>query len=195
MFIRFSMVVMALAACGLPTVVGPSSTAVPQPLMWVIDGAQPGYLLGTVHLGEPRILALPPTVRSALNDADRVYVEARESVISAPQTQRLTVDRSGLPLSQRIPASLYQRIAATLTATPNIVVGLHDPLQQEAYKVFDISATPSANEASAIGKEVILQDAGGGDIAYGLIAAPASLTAATPVNLYYTFCRLLRPLL
>ena len=60
----------------------------------------------------------------------------------------------------------------------------NDPLSQDAYKVFDISATPSLTVGSGLqGQSVELLDSDGDTVANGIIAAPTGVTAATPVNI------------
>jgi uncharacterized protein YbaP (TraB family) len=41
-----------------------------KPFLWRIDGPVPSYLYGTVHVPDPRVLALPEVVRQALNASD-----------------------------------------------------------------------------------------------------------------------------
>ena len=60
----------------------------------------------------------------------------------------------------------------------------NDPLSQDAYKVFDISATPSTTVGSGLqGQSVELLDSAALTVANGIIVAPDSVTAATPVNI------------
>jgi uncharacterized protein YbaP (TraB family) len=41
-----------------------------KPFLWRVDGPAPCYLYGTVHVPDPRVLALPDVVRRALDAAD-----------------------------------------------------------------------------------------------------------------------------
>ena len=71
-------------------------------------------------------------------------------------------------------------------ASGNIANALtqNDPLSQDAYKVFDISATPSVTVGSGLqGQSVELLDSAAGTVANGIIATPDAVTAATPVNI------------
>jgi len=70
-------------------------------------------------------------------------------------------------------------------ASGNIANALtqNDPLSQDAYKVFDISATPGSTDGAVQGQSVELLDSIGGTVANGIIAAPTGVTAATPVNI------------
>lgn len=49
-------------------------------IFWKIekDGLKPSYLFGTIHLSDPRVIALPEAVTKAYNDADRIVVEATD---------------------------------------------------------------------------------------------------------------------
>ena len=44
--------------------------ATEKPFLWRIDGPVPSYLYGTVHVPDPRVLALPEVVQRALDTAD-----------------------------------------------------------------------------------------------------------------------------
>lgn len=48
--------------------------------LWKIekDGLKPSYLFGTIHLSDPRIMALPDVVTKAYDDADKIVVEATD---------------------------------------------------------------------------------------------------------------------
>jgi uncharacterized protein len=57
-------------------------------LLWKIEGAQkPSYLFGTIHLSDPRVTALAPEVKKALDGSDRLAVEiadlSREAMAAA----------------------------------------------------------------------------------------------------------------
>ena len=49
-------------------------------LFWKIekDGVEPSYLLGTIHLPDPRVVALPQPVAEAIDNADRTVLELAE---------------------------------------------------------------------------------------------------------------------
>ncbi|WP_343314721.1 TraB/GumN family protein [Brucella sp. BE17] len=50
--------------------------------IWKIekDGAPSSYLFGTIHFSDPRVLNLPPAVKSAYQSADKVVIEATDII-------------------------------------------------------------------------------------------------------------------
>jgi len=45
------------------------------PFLWKIEGPTPSYLFGTIHLPDPRVTNLKPSVQKAFDNADAVYTE------------------------------------------------------------------------------------------------------------------------
>lgn len=67
--------------------------------IWKIekDGTAPSYLFGTIHFSDPRVLDLPPTVKSAYQSADKVVIEAAD-IIDPKTFLRIRVEQPDLLL-------------------------------------------------------------------------------------------------
>ena len=85
-----------------------------RPLLWRISGEAPSYLYGTIHVSDPRVVALPEAVTSAL-DASEVFCS--EVLLDAESQSRMAA-ASLLPgdatLQQVLPDELYRRTAKHL---------------------------------------------------------------------------------
>ena len=86
----------------------------PYPLLWRIETEPPSWLFGTIHLGDPRVLALSTAVEDALYGSDAVFTElpmggslmsgmARHIFLPPDQT-----------LEDVLPAKLHARLQAYL---------------------------------------------------------------------------------
>jgi uncharacterized protein YbaP (TraB family) len=101
-----------LLACGFGSVQARQDSA----LYWAIsrDGAPAGYLLGTVHSEDPRVLDFTEAFASEL-DANQVF--AMEMVPDLPTLTRLTEYmhyQDGTTLEQRVGAERFARVRAAL---------------------------------------------------------------------------------
>ncbi len=83
-----------LVACASP---GPESGGSADPLFWRARAGESGvlYLLGSVHLGTPEMLVMPPAVTQAWAQSEELVVEVDLSQIS-PQAQLATTSQYGL---------------------------------------------------------------------------------------------------
>jgi uncharacterized protein len=79
--------------------------------LWMVEGERPSYLYGTIHLPDPRVLALPPVVTAALASSDVFFAELP---LESAQTRELDA-RSKLPKGQTLkdvlPPEVYDRTA------------------------------------------------------------------------------------
>ena len=87
-------------------------------LLWKIEtpGARPSYLFGTIHVGDPRVIALPAPVGKALDGSDRFVMEAlldSESLAQMAKAMYFDDDRT---LEQVIGKDLYAATRKALTA-------------------------------------------------------------------------------
>ncbi len=57
------------------------------PMMWVVEGDTTVYLVGTIHISEPRVHALLPEVEKAFELSDAVYTELAFDAASMGQLQ------------------------------------------------------------------------------------------------------------
>jgi uncharacterized protein len=82
------------------------------PLLWKIEGAgkKPSWIFGTIHLPRPDVAALPPAVRSAIDQADAVYTEIPADI----PTMLGLMPKMMLPKGQSVEKILGPKITADL---------------------------------------------------------------------------------
>ncbi|MCA8956105.1 MAG: TraB/GumN family protein [Planctomycetes bacterium] len=98
------------------------STATKYPFLWRIEGKErsnqhfKSYLLGTMHLGDRRLVDIPEVVDKALAGADALYCELAmdEAQKMAPQMMLKMQLPPGESLSGQLPRDLYARLDARL---------------------------------------------------------------------------------
>ncbi len=95
-----------------PDVVRPTD----RPFLYRIEGATPSFLYGTVHLPDERALALPRSVRLALDRADVVVTEVLLDAASQQQAARAALLPADQKLSEILPPELHARTRAYLAA-------------------------------------------------------------------------------
>jgi uncharacterized protein YbaP (TraB family) len=90
------------------------ATAVKAPFLWRIEGPVPSYLYGTIHVPDPRVTALPPSVEQAFASSGAVFTEI-------PMDAALQIGMMGkmlLPgdqnLSQVLGPELHAKLADTI---------------------------------------------------------------------------------
>jgi uncharacterized protein len=79
------------------------------PLLWRIDREPPSYLFGTIHVPDPRVLALAPAVEGALRDSAAVYTEIALGAQDQQQAQGVLQLPDGETLADALPPALYAR--------------------------------------------------------------------------------------
>ncbi len=57
-----------------------------EPLLWIIEGDNPSYLYGSIHVGTKEIVTLPDVVMNALDEIDVVYTEIKLDDATTYQT-------------------------------------------------------------------------------------------------------------
>lgn len=77
-------------------------------------GGQTGWLLGTIHTEDARVLDLPPVLRQALADADRLALELVPDTAMLKALNAAMVLPSDQRLSQLLDESLYAEVLAVL---------------------------------------------------------------------------------
>jgi len=87
-----------------------------RPLLWQIGSKPPSFLYGTVHVPDPRVLALPRQVVRALGESDVVYTEVPMDDNTRVQIQRASMLPSGRTLSTVLPKPVYDRAARYLAS-------------------------------------------------------------------------------
>lgn len=82
-----------------------------RPILWVVDSEPKIYLFGTMHIGDPRVLAHPPVLEHALKESGALYTE----ILFDGATPKKMGERMRLPdgqtLDKIIPKDLYDRTA------------------------------------------------------------------------------------
>lgn len=85
-------------------------------LFWRIErpGTPASYLLGTVHVDDPRVLDLPPVVQDAVENADLVCTEVLMDFATLAQATRAMFFTDGRTLSQFLTPKEYERLHEVL---------------------------------------------------------------------------------
>ncbi|MEM7201224.1 MAG: TraB/GumN family protein [Planctomycetota bacterium] len=78
------------------------------PLLWRLQTYPASFVLGTIHVADQRVLALPPQVQDALDQADVVHGET--ALTPDEDVAHLLVTNDEIPLRHRIPRRLYERL-------------------------------------------------------------------------------------
>jgi len=84
-----------------------------EPFLWVIEGENPSYLYGSIHVGTEDVLTLPDVVMNALNQADAVYTEIKLDDITTYQTSSFLL-LNGETLDDILPADVASRLDSYL---------------------------------------------------------------------------------
>lgn len=120
-FSRFLRPLFTLLALAVPAAAQDPAPA-PEPpeftFLWKIEkeGLATSYLLGTMHTPDPRINALHPAVKQALNDADAFYTEVKMDETDAMQTQVMEIGMlpDGVTLASQLGEEGYANLAKVL---------------------------------------------------------------------------------
>ncbi|MGE0560151.1 MAG: TraB/GumN family protein [Burkholderiales bacterium] len=83
-------------------------------LLWRIEkgGSAPSYLFGTVHVDDPRVIALPEPVRRRFDAAAAFTMEVVFDPAAAAQLARRMIYADGRDLEQAAGKALFARVAA-----------------------------------------------------------------------------------
>ena len=84
------------------------------PFLWRIEGDNPSYLFGTVHLADESVLTLPDVVVEAVSDADAVYTEVKMDTETLILTDQLSKLSSGQTLEDILPQDVATRLDSFL---------------------------------------------------------------------------------
>jgi len=74
--------------------------------LWLVEGQQPVYLLGSIHVAEPKLYPLAEEIDQAFAAAQVLVVEADVIGLGAAKAARLLVERGTLPPGERLEARL-----------------------------------------------------------------------------------------
>ena len=86
------------------------------PFLWRIEGNPPSYLYGTMHVGDPRLLALPDVVTEAFDSSDALYVEIPFDVATMSKVGAGSFLPLGTTLRDVLPEATLTRLRAFLDA-------------------------------------------------------------------------------
>jgi len=95
-------------------------------VFWKIEkpGALPSFLLGTIHVEDARVLALPPKVKTAFETADALVLELVLNEATVFKAAASMIYTDGTDLENVLGRSLFERAAAAMAAygVPRIAV-------------------------------------------------------------------------
>ncbi|KYK30194.1 hypothetical protein AYK20_04530 [Thermoplasmatales archaeon SG8-52-1] len=105
------------------------------PLLWRIEGDNPSYLFGTVHLADESVLTLPDVVFEAVNEVDAVYTEVKMDQETQILTDQLSKLSGGQKLEDLLPKDVANRLDSYLKSK-----GISLTLLSQ-YKIWVITST------------------------------------------------------
>lgn len=94
----------------------PETAAYNKGLLWKItnDDNEPGYLFGTMHSEDKRVLSLPPAAKTAFENADSLTLEIFPDVSASVTASEYIYYKDGRTLEQVIGKSLFKRTVLAL---------------------------------------------------------------------------------
>ena len=83
-------------------------------MLWTVSkGGATSYLFGTMHVSDPRITTLKPSVEAAFNESDAVYTELKESALElGVKVAKLGMLPAGTKLKDVIPIEMYEKLSS-----------------------------------------------------------------------------------
>lgn len=82
------------------------------PFLWRIEGKTPSYVYGTIHVPDPRVLALPECVTDALAEAEALFTELPLDMKTQMEMVQHLQLGEGRTLKNVLPEDLYARVEA-----------------------------------------------------------------------------------
>lgn len=111
----------ALLAGGVAAAHQPAPAAAPKPwthpFLWRIDGPRPSYLVGTMHLPDPRVAHFPPALEHALETTDGVMLELPLDLGTQLVAGLRMIGPPGEQLRDLAPAPLQERMKKLVAAS------------------------------------------------------------------------------
>ncbi|MDA1259064.1 MAG: TraB/GumN family protein [Planctomycetota bacterium] len=105
--------ILLFAGCGAAT--SPSTAAAGGALLWRVEGpGGNGWLLGTMHVSEPRAVILVPAAEAAFSTAGALYTEIDGGLAAAAFVQQAGTLPPTQPLKDLLPPILHRRLAGHL---------------------------------------------------------------------------------
>ena len=92
------------------TIFAVANEGIKNPFLWEVKkGEQTFYLFGTMHLGDPKLQALPSTLKSTIDKSDEVRTEIPMDASLQMKSVALMMRSDSRNLKEIIPETLYQR--------------------------------------------------------------------------------------
>ncbi|MBY6205046.1 TraB/GumN family protein [Halomonas denitrificans] len=113
---RWNAVAPALLASFLALILVSAPQPAASQVFWTVEtpDGKLGWLLGTIHTEDPRVLDFPPALQQALDDADRVALElVPDAAMLAALSEAMLLPR-GERLSEVLSPALYADVLAVL---------------------------------------------------------------------------------
>jgi uncharacterized protein YbaP (TraB family) len=122
-----------------------ANTADSRGLLWKIEdaGAQPSYLFGTIHLGDPRVTALREPVRKSFDRAARLTLEMVPDAAALAEFAQAMLFDDATTLERAVGAELYAGVRSAFAARGLPLAGL------EKYKPWAVSLILSLPKSNA----------------------------------------------
>jgi uncharacterized protein YbaP (TraB family) len=80
------------------------------PLLWEIEGDNPSYLYGSIHLAKEEVLTLPDVVMDKLNEVDAVYTEIKLDEETQMYVLQMSILSDGQTLDDLLPSDVLNRL-------------------------------------------------------------------------------------
>jgi uncharacterized protein YbaP (TraB family) len=116
-FVTVAVLIIAIAVVSFSYVLLQSDTSETQtlnvtndPFLWMIEGDNPSYLYGSIHLGNKDILTLPDIVIEAIDDADILYWEVELDTETQARSAELSLLSGAETLSDLLPQDVIDRL-------------------------------------------------------------------------------------
>jgi len=113
--------IIAIAAVALAFVLLQNDTSEDQtynvtkePFLWRIEGENPSYLYGSIHLADEDILTLPDVVIEAVDDVDVVYTEVKLDIETQTRSAELSMLSGGETLADLLPQDVIDSLDSYL---------------------------------------------------------------------------------
>jgi uncharacterized protein YbaP (TraB family) len=84
------------------------------PFLWKIEGENPSYLYGSIHLADERLLTLPDIVIEAIDEVDVVYTETELDKSTQIELAELAMLPHGKTLYNLLPQDIIDRLDSYL---------------------------------------------------------------------------------
>lgn len=87
-----------------------SNSATSEPFLWELEGENPSYLFGSIHLTGEDLLTLPDVVEEAIDDADYVFTEVKLDDATAMLSAQAVILDTGETLQGLLPANVEDKL-------------------------------------------------------------------------------------